>query len=105
MRKTKETVVTYTKTHEYCIVCDICHKEFEVYQNDSSYSNFLDTFDREESININKTSVRHVKGYTCPDGGNEAGIQYDVCPDCFETKLKPFLDSLGAVPTNIEIDW
>lgn len=47
--------------------------------------------------NVNETRVSHRTGYSYPEGGHGDLVAFDICGDCFETKLRPWLESQGAV--------
>jgi hypothetical protein len=50
-------------------------------------------------------TVERVKGSNWPDGGWKETVAYDICQNCFETVLEPFLKEKGAVPHSEESDW
>lgn len=77
------------KTHTYNELvgskCDICGAETN---NGNNWSN--------ERYNQNETKVEHRQGDVYPDGSFGKTYSTEICPICFETKLIPFLKSLGS---------
>ena len=60
--------------------CDMCNKEID---QDSSYD-------------INEVEVRHKKGVNYPEGGSGDVFEPDICGECFDDKLVPWLKSQGV---------
>lgn len=58
-----------------------------------------------EDANVNHATVMLEVGYGHGDGGNIQQTIVDVCPDCFKSKMLPWLASQGANPRTDEIDW
>ena len=72
--------------------CDICGKI--VKEND--------TWDKEDFETI-ETEISMKKGYQYPEGGSGIEVNIDICPECFENKIIPFIESFG---NKIEIkEW
>ena len=79
------------------MICDICKKESENYNwAASSYE-----VDETEM----KISIKQREGNQSYDGGYGAEIEVDICPDCFMTKLVPWLQSQGANIKATEWYW
>ena len=78
--------------------CDLCGKESkgEKWQARSCYEV------NETEISI---EVRQKEGSSCPDGGSGTKYEIDLCPNCFKTKLIPWLKSQGATIQEEEWDW
>lgn len=66
--------------------CDLCGAEIKV----GRYS-------------AEKVDVRHRTGSNYPECGSGEEVSVDMCGDCFDTKLVPWLRTQGA-NTNTE-DW
>jgi len=86
----EKLVKTLTKT-----TCDICGRDaHQGYWESSSYE-------------INETeievTVRHKDGNIYPEDGWGTKYEVDICPECFKTKLIPFLKSIGC--TTERVDW
>ena len=94
MKHTKKVVVPET-TREVLdfIVCDLC--EEKAFGGDWA----------EGSYRVSRTSVSMEDGDSYPEGGNIIKTSYDICPECFENKLMPWLAEQGAMPAEIESDW
>jgi hypothetical protein len=70
------------------VSCDICKKKIE-----------KDIFSAEEIKIIHKTGSHY------PEGGCGEDKSFDICGDCFENTLSPFIESYGSA-AKIEIwDW
>jgi hypothetical protein len=96
----KKKRITETQTVFEKMICDICKRESKRY--DWAATNY------EADETEIKVIVKQQKGSQSPDGGY-AGfgtkIEVDICPDCFATKLIPWLKSQGAVIEEEEWDW
>ena len=84
MKHYKETTETKIITSRKYLntTCDICGKEFE----------------EEEGFivrNYSRVRIEHVKGESYPEGTFESKLEPDVCTECFEGKILPFLRSIG----------
>ena len=60
---------------------------------------------KQDSTDVEKIRVFRVTGYGCPSGGQATDTSFDICPDCFDNKLVPWLKSQGAKPTIKNSDW
>lgn len=49
--------------------------------------------------------VKHKDGESYPEGGSGTEVDIDVCPECFKTKLIPWLESQGVVIERKDLDW
>lgn len=58
-----------------------------------------------DDFNIAATRLEMEIGWGCPDGGDKTETSYDICTNCFQTKLMPWLESQGAKPTVTNVDW
>ena len=52
-----------------------------------------------------ETEVRFKTGTIYPEGGSGDETTIDICPECFRTKLIPWVESHGGKPTTKEWDW
>jgi hypothetical protein len=77
------TVPAYTKEELDYFVCDICHEQFE----------------EPTGYDVDKVTVSYRNGSSFPEGAFGETIRFDICPECFDTKLKPFICSFGSEPT------
>lgn len=89
MKHTKTVEVpAHTKLVVEKVTCDVCGAEM---------------FDRGAAVSEVTVSCR--TGVAYPEGGNGEKVSFDVCAACFKTKLRPFLEGLGAVATETEWDF
>jgi hypothetical protein len=89
---------------EVCIeiTCDLCNKRAPNPQKQSQYSRSSAwTTDKFE---VNQILVSHEEGSSYPEGSFTKTERFDVCPDCWETKLMPWFHSQGATVTIAEND-
>jgi hypothetical protein len=70
------------------ITCDLCGRES---QRPDGWGK--DAFD------VRSVTIEAVEGYSFPEGGDYETTGYDLCPDCFWSRLVPWMDGQGAVPT------
>ena len=69
-----------TKTVVSRVTCDLCGKRVE-------------TQDRYE---IDEVTISHKTGSSYPEGGSGEIASVDMCSDCFNEKLVPWLKTQGA---------
>jgi hypothetical protein len=94
--KIMETIQIPASTREHLkeTKCDICGKVFRGSDWDA------------EVYEISETEVRYKEGNSYPDSGSGTETKIDVCPDCFKTKLIPWVKSFGiSDPKAEEWDW
>src|SRR5688500_4648892 len=93
------TVPATTRQEIASVKCDICGRAAKDAENWSGESRY----------DIDGTTVEmkvtRDKGTSFPDGGQRTSTRFDICPQCFEQVLVPFLESKGAKPTVDEVDW
>jgi hypothetical protein len=75
--------------------CDLCGAEIKV---EGFYN--IDEVEIEHRI-----TVKHRTGYDCPSGGSGTEVSVDMCANCFETKLVPWLKEQGVDPEKKDWDW
>lgn len=68
--------------------CDICRGEIAPEYGDADL-----------------VSVLHRTGCSYPDGGSGEEVSFDICGDCFDLKLVPWLREQGADPQSRDWDW
>jgi hypothetical protein len=86
----ERTVPARVERFVKCATCDICHEEIP---------RVKDTYETSE------VEVRLKEGRDYPEGGSGEETEIDVCPDCFKTKLIPFIESFGSTIKPTEYDW
>ena len=92
--KTYETRQRPSSTYEALVEtkCDLCGK--------TTKSNWKDG-----SFDATETEIRMKTGSSYPEGGSGEETEIDICPDCFTSKLIPWVQSQGGEPTTKEWDW
>jgi hypothetical protein len=86
-------------TKRVCVktICDLCGTESQKYGWDSSI------YERNETeISV---SVVHEHTESYGDSGFTNKFAVDLCPDCFQKELIPWLKSRGAQIQETEFDW
>jgi len=93
-----ETRTEPARQHQYVayLICDLCRKQSTSHATKDWGENTYD---------IAETKVTMKRGYAYPDSGETVQTEFDICPECFETKLIPWLTSQGAAPQVQEADW
>lgn len=93
MKHTKKKTIPARKAHEVEVfshtTCDLCNKEI---RDEGVYNHDIVTISRKVGVNY-------------PDSGSETEVYFDVCGDCFASKVIPALESLGGVVYKEERDW
>ncbi len=93
MRTYDEIIITDTRTVLACMACDICGR---VVKNPPLGDSWL------FSPTFGTVVVKCVIGESCGDLVDRKTTTFDICPECFDKKLVPWLESLGAKPTVVE---
>ena len=70
------------------VTCDLCKKEI-----------------KEEGYQVNEVTITHRTGDNYPEMGSGEEASVDMCGECFELKLTPWLKSQGAEPLVAEWEW
>ena len=96
MRKYKKVKVEYEREEIISKVCDLCGKEFKVWDSDS-------WSDTAGVISETHLSIKEGSDFRCE--GYYTLITIDICPDCFKTKLIPWLVEEGVKIQRTEIDY
>jgi hypothetical protein len=91
----KEQIVQKKEKELVRFFCDICGRE-------GDKSNGFNPIDPDD--NQSEVTIQYRKGWSCSDGGSGTEIDLDVCPQCFEEKILPFLKSI-SVPGIAEKEW
>ena len=79
------------------ISCDLCGKTGKDEAWESSVWEVA-----ESEIEI---EVRYKYGSSYPEGGSGKKYNVDICPDCFKTKLIPWLESQGCKAKFEDWSW
>jgi hypothetical protein len=88
--KHKKTIIipVHTRIVTEFETCDLC-------------SNKL----KEGDFEVNQVEVCHKKGVNYPESGRGVETTFDICGNCFEQKMVPWLVSQGAKPQIEKWDW
>lgn len=89
---TKE--ITRKESYYTRVVCDLCNKEAEC--PDGSSFEESDWSERHNPYQVATTSVVMHEGSRYPEGANIEITTVDICTNCFETKLLPWLRGQGV---------
>ena len=92
--KTYEARQRPSSTYEALVEtkCDLCGKTTK-----SEWKN--------GSFDATETEIRLRTGSSYPEGGGGEETEIDICPDCFTSKLIPWVQAQGGKPTTKEWDW
>jgi hypothetical protein len=89
MEHTKEIAVpATTRVIVDFVTCDICGAKIW-----------------EPGYEVNEVEVRHKTGANYPEGGSGEETSVDICGECFDKKLLPWLRSQGAEPRTEDWEW
>lgn len=81
-------------------VCDICGKVSKIDDYDGiDWSDDIDGY-LKKFVTIKKETK-----HSYPEGGDCEEEYFEICDECFDNKVVPFLESLGAKKYLKEYDW
>lgn len=85
----------YTSTVEALekMTCDLCGRE-------APGGKWIDGVYEDKEVKVSFKT-----GHSYPDGGYYTKFSVDICPGCFMDKVRPWLESQGAVMRKEEIDF
>ena len=94
--QTEERIETKTYTHTTKLTCDLCgavaprpYDPWVNYEGD-----------------VDRVTMSYKKGsHWFNDGGDIKEELFDICPNCWKTKVVPWLKSQGATPRQDESSW
>lgn len=58
----------------------------------------------EGNYNFDHITLKRESGTFYPEGGYKNTIEFDICDECWDNKLIPFLDQFKAVPRETDED-
>jgi len=64
-----------------------------------------DTIYPREKFDAEEVEIIHTTGNSYPEGGSGEKIKVDMCGNCFDKKLIPWLLKQGCNPVKTEWDW
>lgn len=107
MKFTKKVEVPATTKDEIDhYTCDLCSRRTE--DNDYWPTSIKDPEDKWTlgvGRNVHETTIKMGIGDRYPEGSWGRETIFDICTDCFRTKLIPWFESQGAKPRMEEWDW
>lgn len=84
-----------TRTTLDKVICDVCGAETG---GDSNWA-------KSNYYKFDEVTIERRYGERYPEGSSTTEQEYDICPECFEQKIVPFLKGLGAEIQEKEIDY
>ena len=89
------------KTQEYIqkILCDLCKK------TEGKEGNDRVEWKTDWHYDIEHTSITYDSGSSYPEGTAIERKTFHVCPECWKTKLQPWLESQGGKYTEKDFDY
>ncbi len=91
MKHYKEVVIPErTEKRQDFTSCDLCNERIT---------------DRDRNWSVNRVTIEKVAGDVYPEGGHTENTKFDLCCDCFDNKLAPFLNELGAKASEYDVDF
>lgn len=95
--ETKQVPAT-TKQELVKVTCDLCGAE-------AKKGDWRSSIYEVNEVEL-RVAVRQKDGRAYPDGdGWGTKFEVDMCPDCFKTKLIPWLESQGCKAERKEWEW
>lgn len=89
MRHYEERIVPeHTEQRLSHVTCDICGDEI-----------------KKEMYDATEMTIEMRTGSSYPEGGYGEKIEYDLCDECFKSKLMPWLEKKGAKREWEDWDW
>lgn len=70
------------------ITCDFCQQEI-----------------KKRWHQVAEAQIEMREGHVYPEGGRTVNTWVDICTQCFQTKLIPWLEGQGITTHEEEIDW
>jgi hypothetical protein len=95
IKKEKRAIPATTREVIVERTCDLCHKKARDPQSGEWGTS---------SYDVEDVTVEYRTGSSYPEGGGGTEYSIDMCPDCFENRLIPWLESQGAIVTEQEWD-
>ena len=97
--KTIPAVPETTKTVVTGCTCDLCGR-----QGDGASFDDDRGWGKVDGVTI-RTKVSRKTGEQWPEGSHVKTQSFDVCPECWATKVVPWFASQGAKPTDDKLDY
>lgn len=84
----KETVPAKIKKVLQKVTCDFCGKDIE-----------------HKPYHVDEIKIERITGYNYPEGGSGIKLYVDMCSECFESKLKVWVESQNVSFTEEEWEY
>ena len=94
MRTTEKRMISKESTISVSLVCDICGKRAPCADDW--------TIEPYETLD---TTIEFDEGTCYPEERSGERISADICPECFKTKLIPWIESFGHVKLTPKEYW
>lgn len=93
-----ETQMTKSYETKVCVelTCDLCGRAAPSPDDQGRYGRAPWT---DESYDVDTVLILRESGSNYPEGSSTETESFDVCPDCWKTKVVPWFKSWGATPT------
>lgn len=103
---TKKEIVKEHKEQVDERFCDLCGKSIDKYNFHKTYEGRkIKSYELRSEIDTPVIGML-INDYSYGDSGGQKGECYDICKECYETKLKPLLKKeLKIEPREVEYDW
>jgi hypothetical protein len=99
MAERKETrPVTREEERTVAVTCDLCGKQAP--RPEGHHGVWADGYH-----DVAEVTVQVRVGDSFPEGGNVQVREFDICPDCFDGKLIPWMEGQGAQVREEGRDW
>lgn len=87
------------RTEKVCVkrTCDCCGREADHPDRGN--------WEARTSYDVSTVEISMEEGSSFPEGAVKERTVFDMCPECFKTKLMPFLESLGMKPRTKDTGW
>lgn len=92
MRTFKPDIIPARETKKCSEVrCALC-KKIAKFPHRAVDGNWADDY-----YTVDKVTITRETGASYPEGGNSVVTEIDICPECFDTKVRPAMRDLGAL--------
>ena len=99
VRAEVEETITRTSEQVTKVLCDLCGKEAKYPKGaDRHWGPWCTGYD------VDTVKVEAKYGSNFPEGPVIDVESFDVCPDCWKSKIRPFFAGFGASPREQQVD-
>ena len=79
------------------VACDLCGKKVRTPYRPTEWST--------EIYRVDEVTIEHKRGSSFPENGSGTYRRFDICADCFESRVVPAIEALGAHVGEEEWDY